>query len=119
MESGMREHEIAEVEGDIKEVKQEIEGLEHHEHELEEKLEHLEDEFPIQVNREHFIEKRRYVTGHDILKLVGEDDGKHGVAILRGGGEHDIPVGLDETVDLADPKNRRFKTFPDKSTEGC
>ena len=85
---------------------------------MESKKHEHEDEFKIQVNREHFVEKRRYVTGHDILKLVGEDDGKHGVAILRGGGEHDIPLGLDETVDLAEEKNRRFKTFPDKSTEG-
>jgi hypothetical protein len=119
MESDARRDEIAEVEGEIKETKREIVHLEHHEHELEEKLEGLEHEYPIQVNREHFVEKRRYVTGHDILKLVGEDDGKHGVAILRGGSEHDVPVGLDETADLANPKNRRFKTFPDKSTEGC
>lgn len=75
--------------------------------------------FEIQVDRQHFTWEQQFITGRDVLKLVGLDDGKHGVAILRGGSEQDIPVGLDQSVDLSDPKNRRFKTFPDKSTEGA
>lgn len=119
MDSDKREHDIAKVEGELEEVQHEIRDLEAHEHQLETKLERLEHQYPIQVNREHFVEKRQFVTGHELLQLVGEDDGKHGVAILRGGGEHDDPIEpLSEKVDLANEKNRRFKTFPDKSTEG-
>jgi hypothetical protein len=74
--------------------------------------------YTIKVNREEFHDQPRFITGAAILALVRQDDGKHGVAILRGGGEHDIPVNLTQTVDLEDEKNRRFKTFADKSTEG-
>jgi len=86
------------------------------------KLERVTMEAPktytIKVNRDEFHDEPRFITGADILILVGQNDGNHGVAILRGGGEHDIPVGLTQKVDLEDDKNRRFKTFADKSTEG-
>jgi hypothetical protein len=116
----------ARIEGELKEVKleeAEVEQMEQRLHNREEHLEHELEEakkhaYEIFVNRDRFEEERRYITGHEILALVNEDDGKHGVAILRGGEEHDEPVGLDQRVDIAEHKNRRFKTFPDKSTEG-
>ncbi len=119
---------IAEVEGELRAVEAEERDIER----LEERTEDRESElraqlveleaaktYTITVNREEFHAQPRLITGSHILDIAKQNDGKHGVAILRGGGEHDIPVEPNETVDLDDHKNRRFKTFPIKSTEGC
>lgn len=119
---------IAEVEGELQAVEAEerdLEGLEERAasraSELRAELIELEaaKTYTITVNREEFHHQPRLITGSHILDLAKQNDGKHGVAILRGGGEHDIPVEPNETVNLEDHKDRRFKTFPIKSTEGC
>jgi hypothetical protein len=119
---------IAEVEGELWAVEAEERDLENleqraasRESELRAELLELEaaKTYTITVNREDFHDQPRLITGSHILDLAKQNDGTHGVAILRGGGEHDIPVEPNEKVDLEDHKNRRFKTFPIKSTEGC
>jgi predicted ribosome quality control (RQC) complex YloA/Tae2 family protein len=109
---------VPELEGELKEVKHEIEELEKREEKIEGEIADKKHEYNIKVNRKDFHWKEQFITGHQVLGLVGEDDGLHGVAILRSGSEQDIPVKPDQSVDLSDEKNRHFKTFLDKSTEG-
>jgi len=119
---------IAEVEGELRSAEAEERDIERLEERTEARESALRDElaeleahktYSIVVNRDHFHDQPRFITGSHVLDLVNQNDGKHGVAILRGGGEHDVPVEPSQTVDLEDETNRRFKTFPVKSTEGC
>jgi hypothetical protein len=122
-----RSKQIAEVEGEIRDVKIEERDIERLERSVEAREAVLEGElaelkarisYTIVVNRAEFHHQPQFITGSHILDLASQNDGKHGVALLRGGGEHDVPVEPNERVDIEDPKNRRFKTFPVKSTEG-
>lgn len=119
---------IAEIEGELRTIAGEERDVERLEEQLDGREAVLTRElaelrahqtYTIKVNRVDFPNQPRFVTGSHILDLAKVNDGKHGVAILRGGGEHDIPVEPDHTVDLEDPKNHRFKTFDLKSIEGC
>ncbi len=119
---------IAEVKGELRAVEAEERDIERLEERTEARESGLKDEladleahktYSIVVNRDHFHDQPQFITGSHVLDLAKQNDGKHGVAILRGGGEHDVPVEPSQTVDLEDEKNRRFKTFPVKSTEGC
>ena len=61
-----------------------------------------------------FPNQPRFITGKHVLEIAGKDDGKNGVAILRGGGEEDIPVELDQKVDLRNERGPPIQNLSDE-----
>ncbi len=72
---------------------------------------------PITVNKDHFVWDRETITGLEVLDLAHEKPEDYRVVIKRKG-EDDVPVGIDEKVDLRNEDDRHFRTIPRHSTEG-
>lgn len=70
----------------------------------------------IKVNGDVITFDHQYVTGKDILAASKHDTENN--CLYKKIGNEKKPVGLDETVDLAEPGIEKFRVLPKKLTDG-
>lgn len=73
--------------------------------------------YRIRVDRQHFVVDEPYLTGREILKLVGKTPAEFMLSQKFRGGEVK-KIEPDEKVDLTRPGVERFMTLPLDPTEG-
>ena len=74
--------------------------------------------YRFRVDKEHFTTQKVHLTGREILTLSNNLPPERFNLRQRNQGGQVKPVGLDDTVNLAEPGIERFTTIPKDQTEG-
>ena len=77
-----------------------------------------EVEYHIKIDKQSYEVSTRYITGREILTLAKKIPPEQFELRQKMHGGTTKKIGLDETVDLADPGVERFMTLPLDQQEG-